>query len=119
MFNEQAKIGHLWYNILEMSLKHPKKNQIESKRHPVRRPHDKLNFQDRIVADSAILVGKPVVKGTRLAVEFVIDLLAKGWTQANILENYPQLTFEDIRACLAYAGKVLSVEKIYPINFKR
>jgi uncharacterized protein (DUF433 family) len=49
-------------------------------------------------------VGKPVVKGTRLAVEFVIDLLAQGWTEAEILANYPGLAREDIQACLAYVG---------------
>lgn len=51
-----------------------------------------MNWQDRIVVDPEILVGKPVVKGTRLAVEFIIDLLAQGWTEAEILRNYPGLT---------------------------
>jgi len=63
-----------------------------------------MNWRDRIVIDPEILVGKPVVKGTRLAVEFVIDLLAQGWTEAEILRNYPGLAREDILACLAYAG---------------
>lgn len=63
-----------------------------------------MNWRDRIVIDPEILVGKPIVKGTRLAVEFVIDLLAQGWTEAEILTNYPGLTREDIQACLAYAG---------------
>ena len=72
-----------------------------------------MNRQDRIVIDPEILVGKPVVKGTRLAVEFIIDLLAQGWTEAEILRNYPGLTREDIQACLAYAGMVLKTERIY------
>ena len=72
-----------------------------------------MNWQDRIVIDPKILVGKPVIKGTRLAVEFIIDLLAQGWTEAEILRNYPGLTREDIQACLAYAGMVLKVEKVY------
>ncbi|MFB0534122.1 MAG: DUF433 domain-containing protein [Anaerolineae bacterium] len=63
-----------------------------------------MNWQERIVVDPEILVGKPVVKGTRLAVEFIIDLLAQGWTEAEILRNYPGLTREDVRACLAYAS---------------
>jgi uncharacterized protein (DUF433 family) len=54
-----------------------------------------------------VLVGKPVVKGTRLAVEFIVDLLAQGWSEADILRNYPRLTREDIQACLAYAGAAL------------
>ncbi len=65
-----------------------------------------MNSQDRIVIDPEILVGKPITKGTRLAVEFIIDLLAQGWTEAEILHNYPGLAREDIRACLACAGMV-------------
>jgi len=63
-----------------------------------------MTWQDRIVVDPAVLVGKPVVKGTRLAVEFIIDLLAQGWSEADILDSYPGLTREDIQACLAYAS---------------
>jgi uncharacterized protein (DUF433 family) len=72
-------------------------------------------WSDRIVVDPAVLVGKPVVKGTRLAVEFIIDLLALGWSEEEILKNYPGLTSEDIRACLAYASAILHAEKIYPV----
>jgi uncharacterized protein (DUF433 family) len=73
-----------------------------------------MSWQDRIVIDPEILVGKPVVKGTRLAVDFIIDLLAQGWTEMEILRNYPGLTQEDIRACLLYASTVLKAEKVYP-----
>lgn len=73
-----------------------------------------MNWQDRIVVDPAILVGKPVVKGTRLAVEFVVDLLAQGWSEADILRNYPGLTREDILACLNYASTLLKAERVYP-----
>jgi len=48
-----------------------------------------MDWQEHITLDPAILVGKPVIKGTRLAVEFVIDLLAQGWAEAEILRNYP------------------------------
>ena len=61
------------------------------------------------------LVGKPVVKGTRLAVEFVVKLLAQGWKEETIVENYPGLAREDIRACLAYASAALRDEKVYPL----
>jgi uncharacterized protein (DUF433 family) len=74
-----------------------------------------MAWQDRIVVDPDILVGKPVVKGTRLAVEFVVDLCAQGWTETQILENYPGLTREDILACLSYASATLRAERIYPI----
>jgi uncharacterized protein (DUF433 family) len=59
-----------------------------------------MNWQERIVIDPNRLVGKPVIKGARLAVEFIIELLSQGWSQQEILDNYPGLTEEDIRACL-------------------
>jgi uncharacterized protein (DUF433 family) len=74
-----------------------------------------VNWQDRISIDPHVLVGKPVVKGTRLADEFIIELLAQGWTEAEILENYPGLTRDDIRACLAYASAMLHAERVYPL----
>ena len=70
---------------------------------------------ERIVLDPKVLGGKPIVKGTRLAVEFVIDLLAQGWAEDEILENYPGLAREDISACLRYATEVLRSEKVYPL----
>lgn len=75
-----------------------------------------MNWQDRITIDPKILVGKPVIKGTRIAVEFVIDLLAQGWPETEILRNYPGLTHEDILACLKYAREVLHSEKVYPLK---
>lgn len=70
--------------------------------------------EHRIVLDPAVLAGKPVVRGTRLSVEFVIGLMADGWKETDILENYPGLTREDIAACLAYARDVLNSERVYP-----
>lgn len=60
-----------------------------------------MTWQERIVLDPEILAGKPVIKGTRLAVEFIIDLSAHGWSEEEILKNYPGLTREDIQACLS------------------
>jgi uncharacterized protein (DUF433 family) len=74
-----------------------------------------MNWEDRIVVDPKVLVGKPVIKGTRLAVEFIVDLLAQGWSEADVLKNYPGITHEDIQACLAYARDLLRAEKIYPV----
>jgi uncharacterized protein (DUF433 family) len=68
----------------------------------------------RITLDPEVLAGKPVVRGTRLAVEFVIGLLADGWSQSDIAKNYPGITRDDIIACLAYARDVLSSEKVFP-----
>jgi len=74
------------------------------------------SWRERIVVDPAVLVGKPVVKGTRLAVQFIVDLLAQGWTEQQLVANYPGLTVEDVRACLAYASAVLASEKVYPLS---
>jgi uncharacterized protein (DUF433 family) len=76
-------------------------------------------WQDRIVVDPEVLVGKPAIKGTRMAVEFIVSLLAQGWSEAEILKNYPGLTKEDILACLSYASEVLHAERIYPVGAKR
>ena len=74
-----------------------------------------LSWEDRIVLDPQVLAGKPIIKGTRLAVDFVIDLLAQGWSESEILRNYPGLTPEDIKACLGYASASLKLEKVYPM----
>lgn len=73
-------------------------------------------WQERIIVDPKVMVGKPVVKGTRLTVEFIIDLLAQGWSEAEILRNYPGLTVEDIRACLAFASQRLQENREYPLE---
>jgi uncharacterized protein (DUF433 family) len=76
------------------------------------------DWQERIVADPKILVGKPVIKGTRLSVEFILDLLADGWTIERILDDYPQLQHEDIMAILKYAAEMVKEEKVYPLSVK-
>jgi uncharacterized protein (DUF433 family) len=63
-----------------------------------------MPWPDRIIVDPEILVGKPVIRGTRLAVEFILELLAAGQSENEILANYPGLTREDILACLCYAS---------------
>ena len=68
----------------------------------------------RITLDPKVLAGKPVVRGTRLSVEFVIGLMAEGWSEADILANYPGIPHEDIISCLACARDMLSSEKAYP-----
>ena len=78
-----------------------------------------MSWEERIIVDPGILVGKPVIKGTRLAVEFIIDLLAQGWSEEEVLRNYPGLTQEDIKACLSYASAILRAEKVYPFVSSR
>lgn len=72
-----------------------------------------MDWQERIAIDPKILVGKPVIKGTRIAAEFVVDLLGRGWTVAQILRAYDHLTSEDIQACLAYAADLMKSERVY------
>lgn len=74
-----------------------------------------MDWRERIVVEPKILVGKPVIKGTRLAVEFIVDLMAQGWSEAQILESYPGITRQDILACLQYASEILKSERVYPI----
>lgn len=72
-----------------------------------------MNWQDRITVDPQVLVGKPIIKGTRIAVELVVDLLGRGWTVDEVLREYDHLTLEDVQACLAYASDVLKSERVY------
>ena len=60
---------------------------------------------NRITADPQILGGKPIIRGTRLSVEFILDLLASGMPEEEILDDYPHITKEDIHACLRYAAR--------------
>ena len=72
-----------------------------------------MNWRERITLDPKILVGKPIIKGTRISVEFVVDLLGRGWTFEQILHEYDHLKREDLQACLAYASEVLRSEHVY------
>ena len=73
-----------------------------------------MTAHPRITLASDVLAGKPVIRGTRLSVEFVIGLMADGWTEPDILANYPGVTHNDIIACLAYARDALTSEKVFP-----
>ena len=75
-----------------------------------------MEWESRITLNPSILVGKPIIKGTRLAVEFIIDLLAQGWSIDEILRNYPGITVADIHACLNYASFSLKSERVYAIS---
>jgi uncharacterized protein (DUF433 family) len=68
----------------------------------------------RITLDPKVLASKPVIRGTRLAVEFVIGLMAEGWSEADILANYSGITHEDVLACLSHARDTLISEKVFP-----
>ena len=75
-----------------------------------------MDWREHIVSDHEVLAGKPVVRGTRLAVDFLLGLFAAGWTEAQVLENYPQLTSESLRAAFAFAAETLGDEGFYPLR---
>lgn len=72
-----------------------------------------IEWKDYIHSDPEILLGKPVVKGTRLSVEFILGLFAKGWTDQQIIENYPSLSKESLRAVFAFATECMREEFLY------
>jgi uncharacterized protein (DUF433 family) len=74
-----------------------------------------MPLSGRIVVDPGVLAGKPVIRGTRLAVEFILELLAAGHSENDLLLNYPGLAREDILACLSYASYLAHEYKGYPI----
>jgi len=71
-----------------------------------------MNYQERITSDHTIMLGKPVIKGTRITVEIILKKLAEGATIADMLEMYPHLKKEDILAALDYASAVISGEEM-------
>ncbi|HOZ46311.1 MAG TPA: DUF433 domain-containing protein [Candidatus Hydrogenedentes bacterium] len=76
---------------------------------------DETNLLERIMVDPNIFGGKPVIRGRRLAVEHVLGMLAAGDTEQTILEGYPWLEPEDIRACLVYAQRLVGHERVEPV----
>ena len=72
-----------------------------------------MNYYKYIAIDDKILCGKPVIKGTRIAVEFIVELLSKGWTLKEITANYPGITSVHINACLAYASAIIHSQRVY------
>jgi uncharacterized protein (DUF433 family) len=72
-------------------------------------------YNDLIEVNPQVMMGKPVIKGTRLTVEMILESLAAGETSDNLMASYPRLTKEAIKAALSFAADVLKGEKIYPI----
>ncbi len=70
---------------------------------------------ERITVDPKVLVGKPVIKGTRLSVEYILNLLAHGATTAEIIKEYEGLTQEDVQACLLFAARSLESTAFMPL----
>ena len=66
-----------------------------------------MKWEEYIISDKGILLGKPAIKGTRIAVEYIVGLLAQGWSEAQILENYPRLTKTSFQAVFLYIQECL------------
>ena len=78
-------------------------------------PIERTNYQDRIVQDPNIMVGKPVVRGTRIPVEVVIGKLAENPDLDDLFTAYPRLTIEDVKACLTYANALVGKKRRRPM----
>jgi uncharacterized protein (DUF433 family) len=74
-----------------------------------------MDWRERIHSNPKVLGGKPVVRGTRLSVEFLLDLFADGWTEEMILDNYPRLTKDDLRAVFAFAADSARDQRIVEV----
>jgi uncharacterized protein (DUF433 family) len=75
-----------------------------------------MTWTEHIHADPAVLGGKPVIKGTRLAVDFILGLLAEGWSREQLRASYPQVTDDALRAVFAYAAEALHSETLLPVR---
>jgi uncharacterized protein (DUF433 family) len=75
-----------------------------------------MNLLERITVNSDVLVGKPVIRGMKISVDQILKALAAGLTEAEILDDYPELEKDDIKAALLYASKLLESEKIFTID---
>ena len=74
-----------------------------------------INWREHIITDKNVLIGKPVIKGTRLSIEHLVNLLALGWTEQQIIENYPRLTYNDLSAVFAYIHECMQDGLMYEL----
>ena len=75
-----------------------------------------MNWKDRITVDPAILVGKPIIKGTRISVELILDRVADGWTMEDLLASYPHITRADVLAALSFAAEIFREERFVAVG---
>jgi len=75
-----------------------------------------MNWQDYIVSDNNILLGKPTIKGTRISIELILELFSSGWTEQQILESYPTVSSESMRAVFEYLKTCIQQEFYFPIS---
>jgi uncharacterized protein (DUF433 family) len=75
-----------------------------------------MNWQNYIISDSQILLGKPTIKGTRISVELILELFAAGWMEQQVLASYPSVTEESLRAVFSYLKDCIQQELYFPIS---
>lgn len=75
-----------------------------------------MNWKDRIEVNPAVLVGKPIIKGTRISVELILDRLADGWTMEDVLVSYPHISREDVLAALSFASELFKEETFVAVG---
>lgn len=75
-----------------------------------------MNWQDYIVSDNQVLLGKPIIKGTRISVELVLELFSAGWTEKQILDSYTTVSAESLRAVFSYLKACIQQELYFPIS---
>jgi uncharacterized protein (DUF433 family) len=75
-----------------------------------------MNWKAHIVSDPQILLGKPTIRGTRISVELVLELFSNGWTESQILQSYPTISSDSIRAVFSYLQDCMQQELYFPIS---
>ena len=75
-----------------------------------------IDWKNHIHSDAKILLGKPIIKGTRISVELILDLYSLGWSTAQILESYPSLKEQDLLATFAYLKECIGHELFFPLR---
>ena len=73
-------------------------------------------LEERVVVDPKVMVGKPITRGTRIPVELIVRMLSQGISEREILDEYPRLQLDDVRAALAYAARALAGEDVFPLS---
>lgn len=74
-----------------------------------------MDLTGRITVEPAVLAGKPIVRGTRIPVDLILEQLGQGWSVDDIVDGYPHLEREDVLACIQYARKLVESEQVYPV----
>lgn len=75
-----------------------------------------MDWKDRIEVNPAVLVGKPIIKGTRISVELILDRVADGWTMEDVLAAYPNIKRDDVLAALSFAAEIFREERFVAIG---